>query len=102
MTSTSNKTELAAPTLAQSHKAGVNMTSAAHLMIDVAPYPGMDAGDLIELFWNNCYVASRVLTAEDRGNVVSLRVPESFIANGCARIHYKVCLLYTSPSPRDS
>ncbi|KJZ36333.1 hypothetical protein [Pseudomonas fluorescens] len=98
MTSTSNTPELAAPTLAQSHKAGVNMISAAHLMIDIAPYSRMDAGDLIELFWNNCYVASRVLTADDSGNVISLRVPQSFIANGCARIHYKVMQVGQDPA----
>ncbi|VVO63800.1 hypothetical protein [Pseudomonas fluorescens] len=98
MTSTSNTPELSAPTLTQSHKAGVNMISAAHLMIDVAPYPGMDAGDLIELFWNNCYVASRVLAADDVGEMISLRVPESFIANGCARIHYKVMQVGQGPA----
>ncbi|WP_460151635.1 hypothetical protein [Pseudomonas sp. S2_B07] len=98
MTSTLNTPELAAPTLAQSHKAGVNMISAAHLMIDVAPYPGMDAGDLIELFWDDCYVASRVLGADDVGAVVGLRVPESFIANGCARIHYKVMQVGQGPA----
>ncbi|TPG77260.1 hypothetical protein [Pseudomonas arsenicoxydans] len=98
MTSTSNTPELAAPTLAQSHKAGVNMIAATHLMIDVAPYPGMDAGDLIELFWDNCYVASRVLGADDVGEVMALRVPESFIANGCARIHYKVMQVGQGPA----
>jgi len=90
MKSISNNPELAAPSLAQSHKNGINITSAAHLLVDVAPYPGMDEGDLIELFWDNCYVASRVLSAHDVGNTVSLRVPESFIANGASRIHYRV------------
>jgi hypothetical protein len=90
MTSTSNKPELTAPTLAQSHKTGINLTSAAHLLIDVAPYPGMDEGDLIELFWDNCYVASSVLTGHDIGQAVQLRVPESFIANGTSRIHYRI------------
>ena len=102
MTSTSNTPELAAPTLAQSHKAGVNMISAAHLMIDVAPYPGMDAGDLIELFWDNCYVASRVVTASDAGQPVQLRVPESFVANGTSRIHYRVMQIGRGPAISDS
>ena len=65
MTRISSKTELAAPTLARSHKTGINLASAAHLRIEVPPYPGMDEGDLIELFWDNCYVASRALTAVD-------------------------------------
>ncbi|MDI1332936.1 MAG: hypothetical protein Q7U27_20645 [Pseudomonas sp.] len=98
MTSTSNKSGLAAPTLAQSHKTGINVTSAAHLLIDVAPYPGMDEGDLIELFWDNCYVASRVLMADDVGEVVSLRVPQSFIANGSSCIHYRVMQVGQGPA----
>jgi hypothetical protein len=38
MATTSNTTELAAPTLAQSHKTGINITSAAHLLIQVPSY----------------------------------------------------------------
>jgi hypothetical protein len=98
MTSISNKTELAAPTLAQSHKTGINITSAAHLRIDVPPYPGMDEGDLIELFWDNCYVASRVLKASDVGKAVQLRVPESFIANGTSRVHYRIMRIGRGPA----
>lgn len=98
MTSTSNKPELAAPTLAQSHKTSINITSAANLLINVVPYPGMDEGDLIELFWDNCYVASRVLTGHDVGQPVQLRVPESFIANGTARIHYRMMQVGQGPA----
>jgi hypothetical protein len=90
MTSTSNQTGLAAPTLAQSHKTDINIACAAHLLIDIPPYPTMDKGDLIELFWDNCYVASRVLTAIDVGQSVQLRVPESFITNGSSRVHYRI------------
>ncbi|MCU1761972.1 hypothetical protein NTD84_19905 [Pseudomonas sp. 14P_8.1_Bac3] len=98
MKNTSHTRELAAPTVAQSHKSGINITSAAHLLIDVAPYPDMDAGDLIELFWDNCYVASRVLDARDVGQTVSLRVPESFIANGASRIHYRLMQVGHGPA----
>ncbi|MGY3172146.1 hypothetical protein ACVWYU_001520 [Pseudomonas sp. TE12234] len=98
MTSTSNKTGLAAPTLAQSHKTGINITSAAHLLIEVPAYATMDEGDLIELFWNHCYVASRVLTATDVGHPVQLRVPESFIDNGTSRIHYRVMQVGRGPA----
>jgi hypothetical protein len=98
MTSTSNKIELAAPTLAQSHKTDINMTSAAHLLIDVPPYSTMDKGDLIELFWDKCYVASRVLTSNDVGRSVQLRVPESFIANGSSRIHYRIMQVGQGPA----
>lgn len=98
MKNTSNKPELAAPTVAQSHKCGINVTSAAHLRIDVAPYPGMDEGDLIELFWDNCYVASKVLSAHDVGHTLTLRVPESFVANGASCIHYRLMQVGHGPA----
>lgn len=90
MTRTSHTPELAAPTLSPAQKTGINLTAAARLLVAVSPYPDMDCGDLIELFWNKCYVASKVLTAEDVGESISMRVPESFIVNGTARIHYRV------------
>ena len=98
MTRTSHTLELAAPTLALAQKTGINLTAAENLLVDVQPYPGMDAGDLIELFWNNCYVASRVLTAEDVDAPVSLRVPESFVISGAARIHYRVMQVGQGPA----
>jgi hypothetical protein len=98
MKSTSNQPELAAPTLAQSHKSDINIVSAAHLLIDVPPYPAMDEGDLIELFWDNYFVASRVLTPDDVGRSVHLRVPESFIANGSSRIHYRIMQIGQGPA----
>jgi hypothetical protein len=98
MKSTSNPPVLAAPTLAQSHKNDINITSAAHLLIDVPPYPAMDTGDLIELFWDNCYVASRVLTNDEVGRSVQLRVPESFIANGSSRVHYRIMQIGQGPA----
>ncbi|SDT61082.1 hypothetical protein SAMN05216496_5679 [Pseudomonas sp. Z003-0.4C(8344-21)] len=98
MNRTSHTPELAAPSLAPAQKTGINLAAAAHLLIEVAPYPDMDSGDLIELFWNKCYVASRVLTAEDVGTAVSLRVPESFIENGTARIHYRLMQVGQGPA----
>ena len=98
MKSTSNQPELAAPTLAQSHRSDINITSAAHLLIDVPPYPAMDDGDLIELFWDNCYVASRVLTNNEVGRSVQLRVPESFIVNGSSRVHYRIMQVGQGPA----
>ncbi|MBK5509696.1 hypothetical protein [Pseudomonas sp. TH15] len=98
MTRTSHTLELAAPTLAPAQKTGINLAAAAHLLVDVQPYFGMDSGDLIELFWNNCYVASHVLTAEDVDNAVSLRVPESFVISGSARIHYRVMQVGQDPA----
>ncbi|VVN22000.1 hypothetical protein PS645_04367 [Pseudomonas fluorescens] len=90
MKNNSNTTVLSAPIVAQSHKSGININSAAFLLIDVPPYAGMDAGDLIELFWDDCYVASKVIEAVEIGNTIALRVPESFITNGASRIHYRL------------
>ncbi|MBT2340106.1 MULTISPECIES: hypothetical protein [Pseudomonas] len=98
MTCTSNIPRLAAPTLVNAHPAGINLASAACLEVAIAPYPGMDAGDLIELFWDNCYVGSRLLSQEDVQGSVTLRVPESFIANGTSRLHYRVMQVGRGPA----
>ncbi|WP_426202029.1 hypothetical protein [Pseudomonas sp. TWP3-1] len=98
MTRTSHTALLAAPSLTLAQKTGINLAAAAHLLIDVAPYPGMDAGDLIELFWDGCYVASRVLVDEELGAPISLRVPESFIASGFSTIHYRVMQVGQGPA----
>lgn len=98
MTRTSSKSELPAPSMPQSNKQSISISIAAHLLIDVPPYAGMDEGDLIELFWDNCYVASRLLTAADVGQPVSLRVPESFVHNGTSRIHYRVMQVGQGPA----
>lgn len=88
---------LAPPTLAQTNKAGVNIIAAANLLIEVAPYAGMDTGDLIELFWDSQFVAARVLTEEDVGHTLSLRVPESFILSGAPWVHYRVMQVGSRP-----
>jgi len=98
MTCTSNIPELAEPALAHAPRNGVNITSAACLEVVIAPYPGMDAGDLIELFWDNCYVGSRLLTEADVQTSIMLRVPESFIINGTSCIHYRVMQVGRGPA----
>lgn len=98
MTCTSNIPELAAPTLVNALRTRINITSAAHLQVAIAPYPGMDAGDLIELFWDNCYVGSRLLSQADVQTSVTLRVPESFVVNGTSRIHYRVMQVGRGPA----
>lgn len=98
MTCKSKSPELAAPTLANAHPAGINIASAAHLDAAIAPYPGMDVGDLIELFWDNCYVGSRVLSQADILDGITMRIPESFIVNGTSRIHYRVMQVGRGPA----
>ena len=89
---------LAAPTLPQAIKQGINAQAATHLQVDIAPYPDMGKGDLIELFWNNCFAASKRVSTADIGQPSSLRVPESFVQNGAARVHYRVMQVGRGPA----
>ena len=98
MTRTATPALLTAPTLPQALRHGINAVAAAHLQVDIAPYPGMDEGDLIELFWNNCFAASRRVTAAKIGTPTRLRVPESFVQDGPARVHYQVMQIGHGPA----
>jgi hypothetical protein len=89
---------LIAPTLPQALRHGINALAAAQLLVDIAPYPGMDEGDLIELFWNNCFAASRRVTACKVGTPTHLRVPESFVQEGVAQVHYQVMQIGRAPA----
>ncbi len=89
---------LTAPTLPQAIRNGINALAATHLQVDIAPYPGMDEGDVIELFWNNCFAASRRVTACKAGTPTRLRVPESFVQDGPARVHYQVMQIGRAPA----
>ncbi len=91
-------TLLTAPTLPQAIGNGINALAATHLQVDIAPYPGMDEGDLIELFWNNCFAASRRVTACKVGAFTHLRVPESFVLDGPAQVHYQVMQVGHAPA----
>ena len=89
---------LTAPTLPQALRNGISALAAAHLQVDIAPYPGMDKGDLIELFWNNCFAASRRVSTCKVGTPIHLRVPESFVLDGAAQVHYQVMQVGHAPA----
>ncbi|MBF6028345.1 hypothetical protein ICY20_11385 [Pseudomonas sp. P115] len=91
-------TPLAAPTLPQALRNGINALAAAQLQVDIAPYSSMDEGDLIELFWNNCFAASRKVSACKVGDPIHLRVPESFVLDGAAQVHYRVMQVGHGPA----
>ena len=95
---TSHINKLNAPALSQTSKHTICARAAEHLFITIAPYINMEEGDLIELFWDGCYVTSRQLRNTDVGQTVSLRVPESFIQNGTARLYYRVMHIGSSPA----
>jgi hypothetical protein len=90
-------TRLPAPAIPQATRHGIGVKVASHLMIHIEPYDAMETGDLIELFWNGCYVASRILKASDLGKIIALRLPESFLQNGKARTYYQVMKVGGSP-----
>lgn len=98
MTRTATPAMLTAPTLPQALRHGINALAATDLQVDIAPYPGMDEGDLIELFWNDCFAASRRVTACKIGTPTHLRVPESFVQDGPARVHYQVMQVGHGPA----
>ena len=82
--------KLSPPSVPQACRHGIGVRTASSLTVHIDPYDSMDDGDLIELFWDGCYVASKILTASDIGTAIALRVPESFLQNGKARTYYRV------------
>ncbi|MCI8208567.1 hypothetical protein AUC61_03370 [Pseudomonas sp. S25] len=78
------------PYVPQAHRHGVGIRAAAHLLVNIDPYPNMEAGDLIELFWGGSYVASKVLDRSDVGYTMVLRVPESFLQSGTIKTYYRL------------
>lgn len=87
---TSHRLKLFAPSFPQAHKGGIGVIAAAHLLVKIKPYPAMEEGDLIELFWGDYYVTSAKLTTADLGQPLVLRVPESFLRSGTASTWYQV------------
>lgn len=89
-TPTFNQRMLSAPSLMQANKFGIGAKAAAHLLATVKPYTAMDQGDLITLFWDGFYVASKVVAAGEVGLPLTLRVPASFVQSGTAQTWYQV------------
>jgi hypothetical protein len=95
---TTQRLKLHAPSLPQTHNGGIGVEAAAHLLITISPYPAMDEGDLIELFWGGCYVTAAKLTSADIGQPLTLRVPESFLRSGTTQTWYQVQKIGHPPS----
>ena len=90
--------KLAPPALSNPDRHTICARAAEQLIITIKPYKNMEEGDLVELFWDGCYVTSRQLSKSDIGQPVSLRVPQSFIQNGTARLYYRVMHIGCSPA----
>ncbi|MFH7346782.1 hypothetical protein RA268_28955, partial [Pseudomonas syringae pv. tagetis] len=73
---------LPAPSIPLARRHGIGLRIDSQLVVHVPHYEGMDEGDLIELFWAGCFVASKLLKASDLGKPSILRVPECFLQNG--------------------
>ena len=95
---TSHANKLIAPTLSSPGKYTVCARAAEHLVITIMPYDTMEEGDLIELFWDGRYITSCQLGKYDLHQPISLRVPQSFIQNGTARLYYRVMHIGCSPA----
>lgn len=82
--------KLFAPYLPQLNKQGIGALAASDLRVSIDPYPEMESGDLIELFWGDCYVASTLLSESDIGYTTVLHIPESFLQSGKVKAYYRV------------
>ncbi|MFK3798440.1 MULTISPECIES: hypothetical protein [unclassified Pseudomonas] len=89
--------KLFAPYLPQSNRQGIGALAATHLLVNIDPYPDMESGDLIELFWGDCYVASTLLSDSDIGYTTVLHVPESFLQTGKVKTYYRVTKIGSEP-----
>ena len=89
--------KLMAPYLPQSNKHGIGASAAADLRVHIDPWPEMDCGDLIELFWGGCYAASKLLSESDIGHTSVLHVPESFLRSGKVKTYYRVTKIGSEP-----
>lgn len=90
--------KLFAAYLPQANKHGIGVLAAANLKVNIDPYPDMDINDLIELYWGDCYVASKLVTAADIGYTSVLHVPESFLQTGKVRFYYSVKKIGGTPA----
>lgn len=89
--------KLLPPSLPQSNKQGIGALAAANLRVHIGPYPQMECGDLIELFWGDCYVASTLLSESDVGHTSVLHVPASFLQSGKVKTYYRVTKIGSEP-----
>jgi len=87
--------KLFAPYLPQSNRQGIGALAASNLLVHIDPYPEMECGDLIELFWGDCYVASTLLSESDIGYTSVLHIPESFLQSGKVKTYYRVTKIGT-------
>lgn len=85
-----NGSELLPPALPLLASHGIGLHATQHLHAAIEPWEHMDQGDLLELFWNGCFVTAHTVQPGETGRTLQLPIPASFALNGDARLHYRV------------
>ncbi len=85
-----NGFELLPPALPLLTHHGIGLHATRHLSAAIEPWEYMDQGDLIEVFWNNCFVVAHTVQPGEPGRTLHLPIPESFALNGEAHLYYRV------------
>jgi len=80
--------ELSPPALPPYAANGIGLHSASDLFVTIHTYTHMEQGDLVELFWNDCFILAQQV--QNTNHPLHLPVPLSFITDGDARVHYRV------------
>ena len=92
--------ELPPPALLHIAPHGIGVHTASHLQASIQTAPTLQAGDLLELFWGNRYVAAHLLRAGEPGTSIALAVPRQMLYPGLNTLHYR--LLQPGQHPRRS
>lgn len=85
-----NGSELLPPALPLLANHGLGLHASRHLCAAIEPWEHMDQGDLLELFWNSCFVSAHVVQPGEPGRTLQLPIPASFALNGEAHLYYRV------------
>lgn len=95
-------TELPPPALPDVAHEGIGLIAASNLRVCIPSNEAMQAGDLLELFWGNCFVAAHQLSANERDQPIAFQVPRELLHQGMSRLHYRLlkpgCRPLKSPS----
>lgn len=83
-------TELPPPALPDVAHEGIGLAAASNLRACIQTNAAMQTGDVLELFWGNCFVAAHQLSTNDLDQHISLQVPRTLLHPGVNRVHYRL------------
>lgn len=81
---------LRAPLLPINRHGGLGALVSKHLCVAIAPYDDMHSGDLLQLFWNDVFVAFHIVTPTTCQRKLQIIVPERFVDSGPIRSYYRL------------